>query len=38
MSGAAKDKAYQEWFESLAPLGKNPFEAMTTYKTWTSES
>ncbi|KAF7982684.1 hypothetical protein HWV62_27172 [Athelia sp. TMB] len=35
-SKTLKDKIYQKWFEDLAPLGKNPFEVVTTYNTWTS--
>lgn len=33
-----KDNAVEKWFENMAPVGVNPFEAVTTYKTWASES
>ncbi|KIM86934.1 hypothetical protein PILCRDRAFT_815390 [Piloderma croceum F 1598] len=35
-SRSAKERALQTWFESLAPVGINPFEAVNTYKTWAS--
>ncbi|KZP32714.1 hypothetical protein FIBSPDRAFT_916417 [Athelia psychrophila] len=35
-SQAAKDKIYQKWFEDLTPMGKNPFETVTSYKSWTT--
>ncbi|KAF7978178.1 hypothetical protein HWV62_1376 [Athelia sp. TMB] len=31
MSKVAKRKAYETWFESLAPVGKNPLETVITY-------
>src|ERR1700733_6813755 len=34
---SAKERALQTWFESLAPVCINPFEAVNTYKTWASE-
>src|ERR1700685_821693 len=35
---STKEKEFRKWFESLTPVGVNPFEAVTTYKTWASES
>jgi len=31
-----KEKEVEKWFENMAPVGVNPFEAVTTYKTWAS--
>lgn len=32
-----KEIAVEKWFESLAPVGQNPLETVSTYKTWASE-
>ncbi|KAL4244040.1 THEM6/lcsJ thioesterase [Abortiporus biennis] len=34
MSKKAKLEAREKWFDSLTPVGKNPFECCTTYSTW----
>ena len=36
-SSQVKELAVRNWFEELLPVGLNPFDAMTAYKTWTSE-
>ena len=37
MSRKHKLECRERWFESLSPVGANPFERVTVYKTWASQ-
>jgi len=37
MRQSTQQRAFQEWYERLMPMGVNPFEDVVTYRTWVGE-
>ncbi|KAJ7595317.1 hypothetical protein C8J56DRAFT_922086 [Mycena floridula] len=35
-SSAERKRATEEWFDSITPIGQNPFESVVTYRSWAS--